>query len=233
MLLSINRVLQLLKEGKNIDDIARLAECQTSEVVAILNKFKDLINLHDRGQAKKKIILKKKEPFLPNPGEVLEKQLPEKDFKEIFKGAELFTIPVGSFLSMDLAGEVEKKFNFSGIGIVIYNKEGNQIGKISSYVGKSLKLTNDYVKYLALIRAIKFALYFQTKKLKIRLNSELIVQHLNDKLKNVSNNLKNLFDQVKDLEKQIDDCSFEYLEPHMNDKAIFLAKNSFASKLGK
>ena len=60
MLLSIDRILQLISEGKNIEKIAELAECDISEVVDIIQEARELLLKHEKAFAKRKIILKKR-----------------------------------------------------------------------------------------------------------------------------------------------------------------------------
>jgi hypothetical protein len=60
MLLSIDRVLQLISEGKSIEKIAELAECETAEVVDIIQSARELLQKHEKVSIKRKVILKKK-----------------------------------------------------------------------------------------------------------------------------------------------------------------------------
>jgi len=232
MLLSIDRVLGLLLEGKTIPEIAKLANAEVEVVYQLLHEARDAINLYNKNKARKKITLKKKDiiredDFLSSP------QIDNLEYKKIFRGAELLTIPVESTLIMNIAGVVEKKFNYSGIGIVIYNREGNQIGKISSYLGKSLKITANYVKYVALIRALNFAAYFRTKNLKLKVDSALIVKQVNEGMTLDDQNLKPLYEQVSQARDHYKKFSLEFLSPHLNTKANYLAERSFQSKINK
>ena len=48
MLLSIDRVLQLLSEGKSIEKIAELAEGEIDDVIGIIDEARKLINKHEK-----------------------------------------------------------------------------------------------------------------------------------------------------------------------------------------
>ena len=59
MLLSIDRVLQLVSEGKTIEKIAELAECNSADVVNLIEDARELINRHEKASGRKKVIIKK------------------------------------------------------------------------------------------------------------------------------------------------------------------------------
>jgi len=60
MLLSIDRVLQLLTEGKSVDKISELAKCDEKDVLVVIGEARNLLNKYEKPIARKKIILKKK-----------------------------------------------------------------------------------------------------------------------------------------------------------------------------
>ena len=60
MLLSIDRVLQLLAEGKSIEKIAELANVDSNDVLAIIEEARKIVNQFDKQKSKSKIIIKKK-----------------------------------------------------------------------------------------------------------------------------------------------------------------------------
>ncbi|MBN2160286.1 MAG: ribonuclease HI family protein [Spirochaetes bacterium] len=111
----------------------------------------------------------------------------------------------------------------AGIGIVIFDHENRQVGKISSYVGRR---TNNFAEYTALIRALKIAIYFKTRLLKIRTDSELVVRQLNGDYKVKNDQIKKLYDQAAALIKKIDTCKIEHIPRSQNDKADYLAKKA-------
>ena len=170
MLLSIDRVLKMLAEGKSLEKIAELANCEVKDVVEVIEEAIAIINKYEKQFARKKIIIKKgaddqdeARSKADNDTQILEHQL--------FEGAELSTIPLNSTLTMYTDGASSGNPGPAGIGIVIFDHDGRQIGKVSSYIGSR---TNNYAEYTALLRALKIAIYFKAKVLKIRTDSELI-----------------------------------------------------------
>ena len=110
----------------------------------------------------------------------------------------------------------------AGIGIVIEDTEGRQLGKVSAYIGEK---TNNFAEYTALIRALKIALYFKTRALKIRTDSELIVKQLKGEYKVNNTNIKPLYEEAVSLKKKIN-CRVEHVTRNLNDKADYLAKKA-------
>ncbi|MBN1497058.1 MAG: ribonuclease HI family protein [Spirochaetes bacterium] len=111
----------------------------------------------------------------------------------------------------------------AGIGIVILDHEGRQVGKISSYIGKR---TNNFAEYTALIRALKIALYFKASAVKIRTDSELVVKQLNGEYKVKNDQMKKLHEQAVSLLHSVSDCKIEHIPRAQNDKADYLAKKA-------
>ncbi|MBP7736006.1 MAG: ribonuclease HI family protein [Spirochaetes bacterium] len=111
----------------------------------------------------------------------------------------------------------------AGIGIVIFDHDGRQIGKVSSYIGSR---TNNYAEYTALIRALKIAIYFKAKVLRVRTDSELIVKQISGEYKVKNDQIKKLYDQAVSLIKEIGVCKIEHVPRSQNDKADYLAKKA-------
>jgi ribonuclease HI len=221
MLLSIDRVLKLLAEGKSLAKIAEIARCTVEDVVEVLKEAIEIINRHEKPLARKKIIFKKHTDTDNTNGE--EPSQSDEEIAEIFAGAELSTIPLNSSLTMYIDGASSGNPGPAGIGIVIMDQDGRQVGKISSYIGRR---TNNFAEYTALIRAIKIALYFKTKVLKIRTDSELIVKQMNGEYKVKNDQMKKLYDQAIALKKTIINCKIEHIPRNLNDKADYLAKKA-------
>lgn len=221
MLLSIDRVLSLLAEGKSIEKIAELAHCEVSDVVEVIEAARAVIARHEKQLSRKKIIIKKSsgEPLEEGEGEDGAPSLES----ILFEGAELSTIPLNSSLTMYVDGASSGNPGPAGIGIVIFDHENRQVGKISSYVGRR---TNNFAEYTALIRALKIAIYFKTRLLKIRTDSELVVRQLNGDYKVKNDQIKKLYDQAAALIKKIDTCKIEHIPRSQNDKADYLAKKA-------
>ena len=95
MLLSIDRVLQLLAEGKTIKKISELADCDEREVISVIEEARNLLQRHDKALSKKKIIIKKNKHDNNNSSENSNLGEISGDF---LHGAELSAVPLGSQL---------------------------------------------------------------------------------------------------------------------------------------
>ncbi|HPV40643.1 MAG TPA: ribonuclease HI family protein [Spirochaetota bacterium] len=222
MLLSIDRVLKLLAEGKSLEKIAELAHCEQKDVVEVIEEAITIINRHEKQFARKKIIIKKGPEGHEGEG-LVESGDQQSIESQLFEGAELSTIPLNSTLTMYIDGASSGNPGPAGIGIVILDHDGRQVGKISSYIGTR---TNNYAEYTALIRALKIAIYFKAKVVKIRTDSELVVKQISGEYKVKNDQIRKLYDQAVTLLKSISNCKIEHVPRSQNDKADYLAKKA-------
>ena len=217
MLLSIDRVLQLLSEGKSIKKIAEFANCTETDVISVITTARKIINNQDKQLSKKKIIIKK----TPGGVETEEEKQKTADIKKIFKGSELSAVPMESSLIMYTGGASIGNPGPAGIGIIIHDKEDRQVGKVTAHIGKRVELE---AKYHAIFRALQIAIYFQTKELKIRSDSELIIRQINGEQKIEKISIKKLYNEIIQLKKGIKQCRFEHVTRNLNEKADYLSK---------
>lgn len=217
MLLSIDRLLQLISEGKNLEKISELAHCETDDVIHMINEARELLAKHEKAQSKRKIIIKKKKDAFADASSSSD----DAYIREILNGAELSAIPVNTPLVMYIDGESENDRGHAGIGIVIFDQQNRQIGKVSDYIGLR---TNTAAEYIALIRALKLTIYFQASEVKIRTDSEQIIRQLNGKSKEINRETGKLIDEVNLLTSRINNFKLEQISRSQNDKADFLAK---------
>jgi len=216
MLLSIDRVLQLISEGKNIDKIAELAECDSSDVVAIIEEARELLSKHEKTFLKRKVIIKKKKSENIESTSVIDQNY----IKEIMNGAELAAIPVNTPLTMNVGGVSLGNPGHSGIGIIIFDQEDRQVGKVSDYIGKR---TSSGAEHAVFMRALKLAVYFQVSELKIRTDSEAIVRQLNSGFKTKDSDVMKFLSDANSFIKKIKKFKVEHIVKSSNDKAIYLA----------
>jgi ribonuclease HI len=227
MLLSIDRVLQMLAEGKSVQKIAEMSTSEESDIFKIIEEARTLLHNNEKAKMRKKIIIKKKGmPNFDNLSLNSADGNEEIDKEEIFDGAELSAVPLGSYLLIYTDGASSGNPGPSGIGIVINDKEDRMVGKVSYYIGIN---TNNFAEYTALIRALKIAIYFKTKELKIRTDSELVVKQIKGEYKVASDNIKPLYEKVLKLKKKINNCRIEHIPRSLNDKADHLAKMAVES----
>ncbi len=217
MILTIDRVLQLLSEGKTIDKISDLASCEESDVVAIIDDARKLLLKHEKISSRKKIIIRKKPDSAPLPSQSYED---EKMVRELLSGAELSVIPINASLIFYVGAESSGSPGNSGIGIVILDSSDRQIGKVSDFIGKRTKLT---AVYMAVIRAIQMAEYFQVKDVKIRTDSDLLIKHINGSVQISNKNILRYYENLMSLLLKNKEVKIEYIPRHQNDKAKFFA----------
>ncbi len=220
MLLSMDRVLQLLAEGKSAEKIAELAAVKVEDVYRVIENVREVLMEFDKSRSKRKIIIKKKDEGDDGLSEE------DIDIKEILQGAELSAVPLGSSLVMYVDGASSGNPGPAGIGIVISDRDGRQVGKVSSYIGRG---TNNFAEYTALIRALRIAIYYKTKALKIRTDSELAVKQVKGEYKVSNKNIKPLYDEVVRLKKMINNCRIEHVTRNLNEKADYLAGKAISS----
>lgn len=226
MLLSIDRLLQMISEGKNIDKIAEQAGCEVSEVIMLIEEARALLNKHEKNSARRKIVFKKK-----HTDESVNDSEAEKDhIKEILTGAELSAIPVNTRLTMYTCGISSGDPGHAGMGIVINGRENRQVGKISNYIGQR---SNISAEYSAFIRALMLADYFQVDELIIRTDSELIIRQLASNYKSSDPEAVKFIKEAGAYIKKIKKFKVEHISKSLNDKAGFLARKAFEKYQGK
>ncbi|TFH40240.1 MAG: ribonuclease HI family protein [Chrysiogenales bacterium] len=103
------------------------------------------------------------------------------------------------------------------------DKDGRQMGKVSSYIGRR---TNNFAEYAAMIRALRIAIYFKTEELKIRTDSELIVKQIGGEYRVKNDQIKKLYDEAMTLIKSIKKFKIEHVPRTQNDKADYLARKA-------
>ncbi len=219
MLLSIDRVLQLIAEGKNIEKIAELADCDAADVAVLIEEARELLSKHEKTFSKRKVIIKKKSSENTDNGSSTEQIY----IKEILNGAELAAIPVNTPLSMNVGAVSNGNPGHAGIGIIIFDQEDRQVGKVSDYIGKR---TVPSAEQISFIRALKLAIYFQVSELKIRTDSEAIVRQLVSEFKTKDFDILKFIKEASGLIEKISKFKVEHIVKSSNDKAVFLAKKA-------
>lgn len=216
MLLSIDRVLQLVTEGKTLDKIAELAECDSADVVNLIEEARELLSKYDKTVSKRKVVLKKKKNINTDNNTAADQNY----IKEILSGAELNAIPVNTPLTMNIAGISSGNPGHAGIGIIIYDQRDRQVGKVSEYIGRR---TVSSAEHVALIRALKLAGYFQASEIRIRTDSENLFRQMNTDYKTKDTEIKKFLSGIEPLISDIKKFKIELIAKNLNDKAVFLA----------
>ena len=212
MLLSIDRVLQLLTEGKEISKIAELSGSTEDDVITIIKEARELLLKHEKPIAKKKIIIKKQAQDREHDDEVV----------SLLIGAELSLIPVNSELIIYVASSVEKN-GHAGIGLIILDKDNRQVGKISTYIGK---IKEPFALFTGMLRAVKLAEYFKTVSLKIRIEPQLVYKQLMSEIKTDDKKAFETINTIWSHKKLFKRFKIENVSKSIIEKTLFLAKKA-------
>lgn len=128
-----------------------------------------------------------------------------------------------SVLEMYIDGASKGNPGPSGIGVVIYDKDGSALKGISKSIGKA---TNNVAEYTALIYALQEALILKSPKIKVWTDSELLCKQVKGVYTVRHSNLKPLFEQVKHLAKGFDSFEIQHIGRDKNKEADRLAGNA-------
>ena len=218
MLLSIDRVLQLLSEGKSSAKIAELADCTEEDILAVIAKARVLLAKHEKEAGKRKIIVKKK-----SNDDVSRQNIDDENIKKLLAVAELAAIPTGSKLTFYVAGMTVMPHKHAGIGIVIHDNEARQVGKLSMYIGKADKFS---VIYTGVIHSMQIASYLGAKDVRLRISSGTLRKHFNNEININDEKLAVQRDEVKTFMNKFANCALETISVNQNDKAMFLASKA-------
>ena len=122
----------------------------------------------------------------------------------------------------------------SGIGAVIYPadknfkiREGNEPVRVSNYIGSA---TNNIAEYTALIRGLRKAQQMAIKRIRIFLDSELLVRQITGVYKVRNRNLMPLWTEATTLLKQFDEWSINHIPREYNREADALARQGIRKK---
>ena len=118
----------------------------------------------------------------------------------------------------------------SGIGVIIKDKEGNVLKKISQYIGSG---TNNVAEYTALIVGLEEASRLGIKKLEVLSDSELLVKQIKGVYKVKSEHLKPLFFLVKYIANNFSSIVYKHILRDKNTEADKLATEAVKQDLFK
>lgn len=110
----------------------------------------------------------------------------------------------------------------AAIGCVLYRGD-EEIDSISEYIGET---TNNQAEYRAILAGIEMALKHKLKELDCFLDSELIVEQLNQRYKVKDKELAKLFVKVWNLTLEFDKISFTHVRREKNKRADALVNQA-------
>ncbi len=124
----------------------------------------------------------------------------------------------------------------SGMGVVIKFKERRRPHvvptrrdrfredyRFSEYIGIA---TNNVAEYTALVKGLKIARGFKLKRIKIFLDSELLVKQIKGMYRVRNTNLKPFWEEAQSILKQFDSYMITHVRRELNKEADLLAKRS-------
>lgn len=210
MLLSIDRVLQLLAEGKDADKIAQLADSDRGQVIDLIEEARAIVNRKDSSKARKKVKIRKK----------FQQKQESESFSttdDLFRGADLKVMPLEETLQFYIA--VQPILHAVSVGVIICDSEDRQVGSIQLNESgeKSEQVLTEVMK-----RCEKIAAYFNSKRVRIKIDNERVYNMYKGKLiQKVPACEKNLEYLRKSAEKY-DEFLIELIDSFNNQKAAFL-----------
>lgn len=122
----------------------------------------------------------------------------------------------------------------SGMGIVIrFKKRPHDVlirqarfredYRFSEYIGI---VTNNVAEYTAFVKGLKIARGFKLKRIKIFLDSELLVKQIKGVYRVRNTNLKPFWEEAQSILKQFDSYMITHIRRELNKEADLLAKRS-------
>lgn len=115
----------------------------------------------------------------------------------------------------------------AGAGLVIYDKQGNEVGRDSAYLGE---MTNNMAEYEALVRALSKTSEANVKNVFIYTDSLLVANQILGKYKIKNITLQKYADKAKNLIRTFDHFAVHYIPREKNKVADKLAKEAIKKK---
>jgi ribonuclease HI len=103
-----------------------------------------------------------------------------------------------------------------GAGAVIYY-DNHEIWSGTFFVGENA--TNNHAEYAGLILGLQHAIELDIKKLLVKGDSQLVLNHMTGVYKCKSPNLVQLYDRAKELERSFDIIKYEHVLRNFNRRA--------------
>ena len=115
----------------------------------------------------------------------------------------------------------------AGIGAVLSDSKGKNIAEVSKYIGVT---TNNVAEYLAVIYALQEAVYKEAKRVKLKIDSQLVARQLKGEYKVKDKNIRIFFDLALNLLKSFDKIEIEEVPREENKEADKLVNQALNLK---
>ena len=227
MLLSIDRVLQLLAEGKDVVKISELSGASPDDIANVIEDARSLLARHEKEKSRKKVIIKKKVHSVNDVSRIDNGSADADDSLPSFlEGAELSAVPVEDTLVINIAA-VERG-GICGIAIIIHDNADRQVGKLSYYL-RRVPARRALIR--ASIRAYEIAAYFRATSVKIRSNDDIFVRQINGEIYVQEDDLQQQYDSFHSVAKKgPSKYRCEIIPTLQNDKATYLAEKAIPAR---
>jgi Ribonuclease HI len=119
-----------------------------------------------------------------------------------------------------------------GAGAVLYDEAGQVLSEVAVYLGS--RVTNNEAEYQGLLEGLKKALELGGEKIRIRMDSELVVRQILGIYKVKNARLAVFYQQVMEALKRFDEYEIAHVRREFNQEADALASKAARSpKLNK
>jgi hypothetical protein len=225
MLLSIDRVLQLLSEGKDIEKIASLSGVTASDVSEIISDARTLLQKHEKEKTRKKVVIRKKNAASGDDGRIYEGN--DETVKPPFlEGVELAAMPLEEDLIINISAQ--EKDDMCGLAIFITDDNDRQLGKTNWFLRR---ISERKALARAASRAVEIAKYFKSRSLRIRSNDETFVKQISGEISVSDADIRKLFDAFRESISGISmPVKIEKVGYQQNEKAVFLAQRAIPQR---
>jgi len=115
----------------------------------------------------------------------------------------------------------------AAIGFVIY-EDNKIIYQHGEYIGEA---TNNYAEYMAVVKALMTAKKFKPDEIDFKLDSNLVVQQLNQKYKIKNEDLGKLFIKIWNARQSFKKVTFSHIERSKNKLADWLVNKALNEEL--
>lgn len=116
----------------------------------------------------------------------------------------------------------------AAIGFVIYDDNQRVIKQKGEFIGEA---TNNYAEYMAVVRALEEAKKINPEVINFYLDSNLVVQQLNQKYKIKNEELGRLFIKIWNLRQSFKKVTFTYIPRTKNKIADSLVNKALDNRL--
>ncbi len=217
MLLNIDRVLTYLSEGKDIVKIAEMAKVEPDDVVRIITDARALLAKLEGERSRRKITIARKSTY----------ERSADGLDEILRTGEISAVRVEDSLIIYVA--VKPKMIHTTVGILINDSEDRQVGRLHYNISEK---NERKAVFMALVDAVKIAVFFKSKAVRVKFDDEYVNNQLDGKVK-CAPDVEVLHQQLLDEAKKVN-CYFELINDQFNDKARSVAaKRVKPKRLGR